>query len=65
MKFLLLIALAVPVLAIVSCETTTIVKPEPTTVSETQTRRTATSSSTYGGMPDTVSTTETRSVTAQ
>jgi hypothetical protein len=65
MKFLLLIALAVPVITIVSCETTTIVKPEPTTVSETQTRRTATSSSTYGGMPDTVSTTETRSVTAQ
>ena len=65
MKFLVLIALAVPVLAIVSCETTTIVNPEPTAVSETQTRRSSTTSSTYGGMPDTVSTTETRSVTAQ
>lgn len=64
MKFLLLIALAVPVLAVVSCETTTIVKPEPTTVSETQTRRTSTSSS-YGMMPETSATTETRTVTAQ
>ena len=63
MKYLLLIALAVPV--IVSCETTTIVKPEPAIVSETQTRRTSTTSSTYGAMPESVSTTETRSVTAQ
>ena len=65
MKFLLLIALAVPVLAFVSCESTTIVAPEPTAVSETQTRRTSTTSSSYGGMPDSVSTTETRSVISQ
>jgi hypothetical protein len=49
-----------------SCSTTTVVKPEPTTVSETNVRRTATTSS-YGTMAPVSSstTTETRSVTAQ
>ena len=64
MKFLLIIAAAVPVVTFVSCESTTIVQPEPTTVSETATQRTSTSSS-YGMMPETTSTSETRTVRAQ
>ena len=50
-----------------SCSTTTVVKPEPTTVSESV-RRTSTSNYSTGsayGAPAMSSSTETRSVTAQ
>jgi len=47
-----------------SCSTTTVVKPEPTTVTES-TRHTSSSYSTGGMAPAVSSSTETRSVTAQ
>ncbi len=62
------ILLSFAALTICSCSTTTVVKPEPTTVTESV-RRTSSSSyntpSSYGTVPAVSTTTETRSVTAE
>ena len=66
MKLLLMIAAAIPVITVCSCSTTTVVKPEPTVMSETNVRRTSTTTSSYGSpMPVTTSSTETRPIPAE
>lgn len=62
------ILLSVAALTICSCETTTIVKPEPTTMTESVRRTSSSSYSTpsgYSTVPAVSTTTETRSVTAE
>lgn len=62
------ILLSVATLAICSCSTTTVVKPEPTAVTESVRRTSSSSYSTpsgYGTVPSVSTTTETRSVTAE
>lgn len=66
MKLLLLMTAAIPVITVCSCSTTTVVKPEPTVMSETNIRRSSTTTSSYGSpMPTTTSSTETRTITAE